>query len=318
MDVVTQGLLGAAMAAAAAPRRELRPAAASGGVAGLLADADVLIRSAADPLLALEYHRHFTHSLAFVPIGALLAALALRPVMRRHLAFARLYLYTLLGFALSGVLDACTSYGTRLLWPFSDARIAWSIVSVVDPALSALLLAGLALALLRRRAAAARVGLALAAAYLGFGAMQHQRAHDALLAVATERGHAPERVVVRPTIGNVVLWRGLYIEGDVLHAQAVRAGIRIGHYPGESAPLAPEAHAASGPESRFSALSDGWLVADPRHPGRIGDARYAMLPTTLRPLWGIERDADGSVRFAVDRSMSEEERRRFVAMLLGR
>jgi hypothetical protein len=29
---------------------------------------------------------------------------------------------------------------------------------------------------------------------------------------------------------------------------------------------------------------DGWLVADPRHPGHPGDARYAMLPTSLQRL----------------------------------
>ncbi len=318
MDIVTQGLLGAGMAAAAAPRGELRAAAACGAVAGVIADADTLIRSSGDPLLVLEYHRHFTHSLAFVPVGALIAALVLWPVLRRRLAFPRLYLYAFLGYALSGVLDACTSYGTRLLWPFSDARIAWSVVSVVDPLFSSLLLVPLVLALAWRRAGPARLGLALAAAYLGVGALQHQRAHDALLAVAAARGHGPERAIVRPTIGNVVLWRGLYLEGDVLHAEAVRAGVRIRHYAGERAPLAPQARAVAGAEGRFAALSDGWLVADPRHPGRLGDARYAMLPTTLRPLWGVERDARGTVRFAVDRSMSRDERERFLAMLLGR
>ena len=51
---------------------------------------------------------------------------------------------------------------------------------------------------------------------------------------------------------------------------------------------------------------------------RVGDARYAMLPTALRPLWGVEAAPDGGVVLYTDREMSGAERRRFVDMLLGR
>ena len=52
---------------------------------------------------------------------------------RRHLSFPRTWLYAALGFATHGLLDACTTYGTQLLWPFSDARIAWNVISIIDP-----------------------------------------------------------------------------------------------------------------------------------------------------------------------------------------
>ena len=42
---------------------------------GILPDADVFITSASDPLLAIEYHRGFTHALAFIPLGGAIAAL---------------------------------------------------------------------------------------------------------------------------------------------------------------------------------------------------------------------------------------------------
>ena len=54
MDPLTQGLVGAALAQSAAKPNETRIAAAVGAGAGLLADADVLIRSSTDPLLTLE------------------------------------------------------------------------------------------------------------------------------------------------------------------------------------------------------------------------------------------------------------------------
>ena len=56
MDIVTQGLLGATLAQSAAAR-DTRLATGVGFAAGLLPDADSLIRSGSDPLLFLEFHR---------------------------------------------------------------------------------------------------------------------------------------------------------------------------------------------------------------------------------------------------------------------
>ena len=109
MDILTQSLLGGVLAQSVARTQEKKPATLAGAVAGLLADADILIRSADDPLLTIEYHRHFTHSLLFIPFGAAIACLLLWPLLRRRLAVPRLYLFCLAGFSLSGVLDALLS-----------------------------------------------------------------------------------------------------------------------------------------------------------------------------------------------------------------
>src|SRR5512136_3332009 len=74
MDTVTQFVIGAAAGQLVGGRALGRTAALVGGLAGWLPDADVLIRSAADPLLAIEQHRGFTHALAFTPVGAAVAA----------------------------------------------------------------------------------------------------------------------------------------------------------------------------------------------------------------------------------------------------
>ena len=69
MDPISQGVLGAIVPQAAKSKPIIGVAALFGFVAGMSADLDVLIRSPADPLLFLEYHRQFTHSLIFIPIG---------------------------------------------------------------------------------------------------------------------------------------------------------------------------------------------------------------------------------------------------------
>lgn len=332
MDLLTQGIVGATLAQAGAPARDARLAAGVGFGAGLLADADALIRSGEDPLLVLEYHRHFTHALAFIPLGALVAAALLWPFLRRRLAFPRLYLYAFLGYALAGVLDACTSYGTHLLWPFSDERIAWSVIAIVDPVFTLLLLVPLAIGWRRRRPAAARLGLALAALYLALGAVQHQRALEAARELAASRGHRPERLIVKPTLANLVLWRSVYIDAGAAHADGVRVGLpgSVTIYAGESAvlvdasqplPAAPAGSRSLADVQRFARFADGYAALHPAKPLVIGDVRYGMLPTSVTPLWGIELDAanpDAHARFVTERTLTPATRQRFVDMLLGR
>ena len=52
--------------------RKLGRATAAGvaAAAGAAPDLDIFIRSATDPLVAVEYHRHFTHALPLAPLGA--------------------------------------------------------------------------------------------------------------------------------------------------------------------------------------------------------------------------------------------------------
>ncbi len=331
MDILTQGLLGAALAQSAARPNEARLATAVGFLSGLLADADVLIRSANDPLLTLEYHRHFTHSVFFVPIGGLVAALLLWPFLRRRLRFRRLYIFSLLGYSLSGFLDACTSYGTHLLWPLSDTRIAWSIISIVDPVFTLTLMAATIYVLVKRSPRVAWVGLGLAGVYLLAAWVQLQRAEAFARELADTRGHRIERLVVKPTLGNLVLWRSIYETADNFHVDAVRVGMATRRtYPGGvigKFVLDAELPALSAVSrlhqdiERFSAFSDGFVARHPQRADVLGDVRYSMEPTSLVPLWGIALGLDHPerhVRWVVFRELPEAGQAEFWSMLLNR
>jgi inner membrane protein len=58
----------------------------------------------------------------------------------------------------------------------------------------------------------------------------------------------------------------------------------------------------------------------PSRPELLGDVRYAMLPTSVEPLWGIvlPADAEQPAEFVTNRGLTPGKRRSFVAMLLGR
>lgn len=331
MDLLTQGLLGGALALSVADEKNSRPAAAIGFAAGMLADADILIRVADDPLFNVEFHRHFTHALIFIPIGALIAATLLWPLLHKRLGFKSIYAYALLGYATSGLLDACTSYGTHLLWPFSDARIAWSIIAIVDPVFSLVLIIAMILGVRYSRPGPARVGLLLSGAYLLLGLWQHHDALQSARELAARRGHDLQRILVKPTLANLFLWRSVYQSGEVFYVDAIRVGPgpdRV--YPGGSArrfardrdrpDLPPDSVLARDIE-RFNRLADDFVVADPGRDNVLIDIRYSMLPTGITPMWGIDLNAAAATQhaqFINYRDRPENARELFVTMLLGR
>ena len=312
----------------------MRLALATGAAAGMAPDLDVLIRSSSDSLLAIEYHRHFTHALAFVPVGALAVALILWPFIHRwrpEVKFARVYLWSLLGVGSHGLLDALTSYGTRLYWPFSDERVAWNIISVIDPLFSAPLALLLMLGAWRRNRRLVRIAALWAIFYLGFGALQHHRAENIVVHWAEQRGLPIERALAKPGFANLVLWRGLVDDGERFHALAIRIlpgrptmvweGSTVQHYRPEGVPPASR---LAGDLARFEHFSSGWTYRyfryDTDDAAFIGDFRYAIDPAGQRPLWGILYDADdpsAGVEFERTSELTDAEREAFFSRLLG-
>jgi inner membrane protein len=330
MDPLSQAVLGAAAAQSGPRKVPLKTALWVGALGGVLPDIDILIRSSSDPLLFLDYHRHFTHSLAFIPVGGLIAASLARWISRGRHRIRALWLPATLGLGTHGLLDSCTSYGTFLLWPFSSARIAWHNVAIIDPLFTLPLLAGVLLAVRYSNRLIARSVLAFSIAYLLFGVVQRERAHKVYQTLQQARGHQPNQVEVKPSIGNNILFRGFYRVGDVYHADAIRVPwwgpTKV--YPGTTATaLDPAAVTADLPPihardvMRFVRFSAGYIIAHPGEPGIISDFRYSAVPNTVAPLWGI--DLGGAkpgkhLDFRRFNQVGEAQRSQLVDQLMGR
>ena len=334
MDVITQGLLGATVAVSGARKTEIRQAAWIGGFAGILADADILIRSSSDPLLNLEFHRHFTHALVFIPVGALIAAcliwLLTRLFAATDFSFRRIYYYSFLGYMLSGLLDAFTSYGTYLYWPFYDERVAWSIISIIDPVFSGTLIIALIIALTRRSVMATRIGSGLCALYLVISFTQSKTAYEAMTKLADSRSHEVERYVVKPTFGNILLWRTVYLHDGRYYIDAINTAFDNRIYAGASIPALaidrdfPRLDPASQQYQdiqRFDYFSDGFTAVSLEQANLVVDVRYSMLPNSTKPIWGVEikpEDPDAHAPFVTFRDRDERQYRLFVDMVLGK
>ena len=334
MDPLSQGSLGAVFGGAAAAPERLPKALLAGTLAGMVPDLDVLISSAEDPLLFLEFHRQFTHSLAFIPIGAGIVAAVLHPFLRNTFKGRETYLICLLGYATHGLLDACTSYGTQLLWPFSNARFAWNNISIVDPLFTLPLIACAALAAWKRKRLFALAGIVWALAYLLLGVVQGMRAEAAGAALAAARGHAGAAVSAKPGFGTLLVWKTLYEHDGRYYVDAVRAGWRAAVCPGVAVPrldiqrdlpwLDPDSRQAEDIE-RFRWFSGGYLALDGsagnRGAGRVVDMRYSLVPNTAQSLWGIELDPDAPpdahAAFISERDVDAGQRAAYAALLTG-
>ncbi len=330
MDPISQGVLGAAAPKSIAPPEHARIACLMGFLAGMAPDLDVFIRSPEDPLLFLEFHRQFTHSLLFIPVGGFIVAYLLHRLYagRRGLSLRHSVLYCTMGYATHALLDSCTTYGTQLFWPFSDQRFAWNTVSVVDPLFTLPILLLIGIATWRRQALLARLALAWAVAYPTLGLVQRDRAEAVGWALAEQRGHTPIRLEAKPSFANLLLWKVVYETEQRYHVDAVRAGLELITFEGNSVPkldvardfpwLLPGSQQAMDIE-RFRWFSNDYLAVEPGNPYRITDIRYSMVPNEIQGLWSIELDPaaepDSHVDYVVSRAADERAVGSFRAML---
>ncbi len=330
MDPFSQGAVGAIASTNIADGRKLRAFALLGCIAGMAPDLDILIGSATDPLLFLEYHRQFTHALVFIPVGAAVVALVMHWPVRRALRPVESYLACLAGYATHGLLDACTSYGTQLFWPFSDHRVAWNNVSVVDPLFTLPLIGLVVAAIVKQRRSLALMGAAWALGYLLLGVLQTVRVEGVGAALAAQRGHEPQRLTAKAGFGNLLVWKVVYEHDGRYYVDAVRAGLRPRACVGDSVfaldlprdlPWLDRGSRQARDIERFRWFSDDYLALDPSHPGRVIDMRYSVVPNEIEPLWGIEVDPlahpDSHVRFVAERTTRADQREAYWRLLTG-
>ena len=329
MDPLSQGTVGAAFAQSTASKDTIFKISVIGFLAGLAPDLDVMIQSSTDPILFLEYHRQFTHSLFFIPFGSLIIALLIFPLVKRSMSFKTVYLASLLGYATHGLLDACTSYGTQLFWPFSNERVTWNNISIIDPIFTIPILVLLVTAIKTKKKIFSFFAIGWITFYLSLGFVQYERTLSAAIELANSRGHIAERLTLKPSFGNLILWKSIYQHNDTFYVDAIRTiqsstwcsgeSIRefdyLQHLPG----LDDDSQQKKDIE-RFRWFSQDYLGYD-EEKNIITDVRYSMIPNQIRPMWGLviddKRGIDEHAIWWTSRSLDQSQLDLFIDMLNG-
>ena len=330
MDPLSQGTVGAAFAQSVANKNNIFKIGFIGFLAGLTPDLDVLIQSSTDPILSLEYHRQFTHSLIFIPFGSLIVALLIFPLVKSSMSLKTVYFSSLLGYATHGLLDACTSYGTQLFWPFSNERVSWNNISIVDPLFTIPVLILVVIAIRTKKKIFSFFGIGWIIFYLFLGFVQYERALSAAIELANMRGHNAERLTLKPSFGNLILWKSIYQHKETFYVDAIRIAqsstwclgesIRAFDYQYHLPDLDEESQQKNDIE-RFRWFSQDYLGYD-KEKNIITDVRYSMIPNQISPMWGLIIDVQRGINehaiWWTSRSLDQSQLDLFKDMLKGK
>ncbi len=332
MDLLTQGLLGASLSSSVAlKKRSYKISCVAGFLGGLLPDFDILIRSKSDPLLFLDFHRHFTHSIFFCPIGSVFLALLLYLIQKKTFKFSELYLYCFLGFLSHGLLDALTSYGTNLFWPFSNERISLNIISIIDPIYTLILFFSLAFFYFFKSKKIIKVGILCSIFYLFICFIKHERVEKIVYQIAEQKKHDIEKLLIKPTIGNNFLWRTIYLYNGIYHINVVyMPNFKRGYYiKGDTVrfidkeKILPELGINSTQRNdilRFAKFSNEYIYFHPSYKNVIADLRYGKMPYDSESLWGIKYDIEkpnDHVKYLNLRNYEKSDYKKYWEMVKG-
>lgn len=211
MDSITQAALGAAVAAAVAPKKYRKRAVLTGVALGTLPDLDVLIRHANDIDNFIQ-HRSFSHSLFVLP----LVAIALLPLLRRlyrDMSWQHLYLLIVLTLVTHPLLDALTAYSTQLFYPLDVTPTFIGSVFILDPLYTVWLLLGVVIYLFSERGRwANHAGLIISTLYLALGIGMQNVARNQL--VAAYPNTAADKWFVGALLPSPLCWHGAYKDQD--------------------------------------------------------------------------------------------------------
>jgi membrane-bound metal-dependent hydrolase YbcI (DUF457 family) len=145
MDPITHGIAGSLIGKSCFSKRNGRVAIFAATLGAIFPDVDTLADLVTrDPLAIVKYHRGITHSFFGLPFFAAALAWLTRRVARNlgyeTPSWLALTLIYGVGIASHILMDGTTSFGTRMWTPFSQRRVAWDLIFIVDLIFTSILL----------------------------------------------------------------------------------------------------------------------------------------------------------------------------------
>ena len=135
MDTLTHALSGMLVTRASRPKQDVLPlwlASLAGFLVAAFPDIDFISRYFGITAF-MTYHRSVTHSILLLPVWAGLLAVVLHWLTARRYSWQIFFPLCALSLAIHLFGDVITAYGTKVLAPFSDYRLALPTTFIIDP-----------------------------------------------------------------------------------------------------------------------------------------------------------------------------------------
>lgn len=238
MDSLTQIVLGAAVGEAVLGRKVGNRAMFYGAIAGTIPDLDVISSFFVDTVTALEIHRGFTHSIVFSVLFAPIFGFLISK-MDSYKSVKGWSLLFFWAFFTHPILDAHTTWGTQLFWPF-DIRLAFKTIFVIDPLYTLPFLTFLLLAMFQKKDAPKRqfynrTGLIVSSSYLALTFLLKGVSFYQFKDALEHQNITYQEIETKPAPLNTVLWvANVKREDDFLignYSFFDKSDIQFSHYP---------------------------------------------------------------------------------------
>lgn len=328
MDSVTQIVLGAAVGEAVLGKKVGNKAMLYGAIAGTIPDLDVFASYFTDTVTALSIHRGFTHSILF----SVLFAPIFGWLVSRYESYKSIKGWSWLffwAFITHPILDAHTTWGTQLFWPF-DLRLAFKTIFVIDPLYTLPFLVFLILAMLQKRSSKKRrfyntMGLVISSSYLLLTFLLKWIAFGEFERALKDQEIAYLQLDTRPSPLNTILWSAnvetetAYLIGN--YSFFDRKPISFETYPKNHQLLGNLDTNES--VQRMIAISEGWYtISEKKDRLYFNDLRFGLLSLSPKSdnfvfQYEIRKDTLGNVTFT-ETPKDNRDGKKLVSELWGR
>ena len=209
MDSFTQIVLGAAVGEAALGKKVGNKALLYGAIAGTIPDLDILSGFFVDTVTALEIHRGVTHSILFAVFGGMFFGW-LVSLWEKKASWKQWSWLFFLGFITHSWLDAHTSWGTQIFWPFGY-QVSFRNIFVIDtlytiPFAIFLLLAWVSPVGSAKRARYNWWGIGISSAYMLVTIVLKFVTYDKFVQALDEQEIVYSTIQTKPSPMNTILW----------------------------------------------------------------------------------------------------------------
>ena len=219
MDSLTQGVLGAATFAIIKDKDIGKKSVLIGAAAGTLPDLDVLLAPLFSDIEFLTVHRSVSHSIGLAVVLSLLLGELFYRMYKKKQSRRGWQLAFFLSIFTHSLLDWCTTYGTKLMSPFTDHLFSLNNIHVFEPVYTVTLLAGVVIYLVhtkesRHRIKSLHYALGISTCYLLMSIVSKQHAYCHFKSQLEKDNIEYEDILVSPTPLNILLWHGIVKQKD--------------------------------------------------------------------------------------------------------
>ena len=285
MDSLTQIVLGAAVGEAVLGKKVGNKAMVYGAIAGTIPDLDVIARYFTDTVTAIELHRGISHSIFFAIFMAPVFGWLVWKLHPKSNASWRDWSWLFFwGLFTHPILDAFTTWGTQLFWPF-DLRLAFQNIFVIDPLYTLPFLFFLILAALQNQTSAKRrrynrLGLVVSTSYLALTMILKTVAYRSFTNSLDAQGIGYSNIAIRPSPLNTVLWtanidtQDAYLIGNYSFFDTQEISFKS--YPKNHGYLGDLRNEEK--IKRLIAIAEGWyIVTKKEHQLYFNDLRFGLM-----------------------------------------